>query len=511
MPVPDAGSPSANVADLVRAAAGRRGDETALRHLPAGGAAPVTRLSWAELDRDVDAAAVGLRAELHLRPGDRVALCLSNSPAFVVAYFATLRAGLVAVPVNTGYTAPEVAGMLADSGAKAVLCEDATTAVVEEAVAGSHRVLVDPAGFDSVVAAGRPAGPQDAVGGGEDLAVLMFTSGTTGRPRGAMLSHRALLANLRQCAALDPAPMREDDVVLLVLPLFHIYGLNAGLGMVASTAATALLTDRFDPAGSLDTIRTEGVTNVPGAPPMYVAWARQGDLEALRGVRLLASGSSSLPAEVAERIRDRTGLTVHEGYGLTETAPVVSSTLAAPTVKAGSIGRPLPGVEVQLLDESGDPAVDADPGELWVRGDNLFSGYWPDGADGPDRQGWWPTGDVAYADDDGDLFLVDRRKELVLVSGFNVYPREVEDALGDHPDVAEVAVIGVPDPETGEAVKAFVVPVPGAALSPQDVTAHAARRLARFKRPTVVEVVDALPHSATGKVAKGRLREGGAR
>ncbi len=202
---------------------------------------------------------------------------------------------------------------------------------------------------------------------------------------------------------------------------------------------------------------------------------------------------------------------MHEGYGLTETAPVVSSTLAAPTAKAGSIGRPLPGVEVQLLDETGEPAVDADPGELWVRGDNLFSGYWPDGADGPDGQGWWPTGDVAYADDDGDLFLVDRRKELVLVSGFNVYPREVEDALGDHPDVAEVAVIGVPDPETGEAVKAFVVPVPGAALSPEDVTAHAARRLARFKRPTVVEVVDALPHSATGKVAKGRLREGGAR
>ena len=162
---------------------------------------------------------------------------------------------------------------------------------------------------------------------------------------------------------------------------------------------------------------------------------------------------------------------------------------------------------MRLVDEGGTDVLDDDPGEIWVRGANLFSGYWPDGSGGPDPDGWWATGDVAYADDDGDLFLVDRRKELVLVSGFNVYPREVEDALAEHPDVAEVAVIAVPHPYTGEAVKAFVVPRPGAALQPEDVTAHAATRLARFKRPTIVELVAELPHSATGKVAKGRLRE----
>jgi long-chain acyl-CoA synthetase len=198
---------------------------------------------------------------------------------------------------------------------------------------------------------------------------------------------------------------------------------------------------------------------------------------------------------------------VHQGYGLTEAAPVVATTLASPGASAGSIGRPLPGVETRLLDEQGNPVDEGDPGEIWVRGDNLFSGYWPDRVDGPDDDGWWATGDVAITDERGDLVIVDRRKELVLVSGFNVYPREVEDALVQHPGVAEAAVVGVPDPQTGEAVHAFVVPVDGTSLTAADVLAHAATRLARFKRPSTVEVVDELPHSVTGKVAKGRLRE----
>ena len=184
-----------------------------------------------------------------------------------------------------------------------------------------------------------------------------------------------------------------------------------------------------------------------------------------------------------------------------------SSTLVGGVAKPGSVGRPLPGVEVRLVDEEGELAEDGDPGEIQVRGPNLFSGYWPDGSGGPDDEGWYATGDVAYEDEDGDLVLVDRRKELVIVSGFNVYPREVEDAIATHPDVAEVAVVGVPHPYTGEAVKAFVVARPGGHLAPSDVTAHVATRLARFKWPTIIEIVDALPHSATGKVAKGRLRE----
>jgi len=470
-------------------------------------------MTWAELDREVDAAAAGMVATLSLQVGDRVALVLSNSPAFVTAYFAILRAGLVAVPVNPGYTAPELAHLLGSADVKAVLCDDASTAVVEEAVSGTHRVLVDPAGFDAMVAGGRTAGvniqPGQARSGGEDLAVLLFTSGTSGQPRGAMLTHRALLANIEQCRALEPVPMLADDVVLLVLPLFHIYGLNAVLGMVAATGATAVLCERFDPAATLDLVRAEAVTNVPGAPPMYLAWAAAGSsaLEALRGVRMLASGASPLPPAVLEQVHAGSGRLIHEGYGLTETAPVVASTIASARVKPGSIGQAVPGVEVRLLDEGGVPVADGDPGEIWVRGDNLFSGYWPGGVEGPDAEGWWATGDVAYADDDGDLFLVDRRKELVLVSGFNVYPREVEDALCEHPDILEVAVIAVPDDFTGEAVKAFVVARPGSALRPEQVMAHAETRLARFKRPSSVVMVEKLPHSATGKVAKGRLRE----
>ncbi|MGZ4592604.1 MAG: AMP-binding protein, partial [Actinomycetes bacterium] len=271
--------------------------------------------------------------------------------------------------------------------------------------------------------------------------------------------------------------------------------------------------ERFEAAETLALVQREAVTNIPGAPPMYIAWS---DLErrdttislrdALSGVRLMASGAAPLSTAVLEQLQASTGVPIHEGYGLTETSPVVTSTLAAPRVKPGSVGRPIPGVEVRLVDAGRVPISD-DAGEIEVRGANLFSGYWPDRADGPDLDGWWPTGDVAYADDDGDLFLVDRRKDLVLVSGFNVYPREIEDVITEHPDVAEVAVIPVPDRQTGEAVKAYVVARAGAVLRPEDVIEHCAVRLARFKRPTIVTIVEELPHSATGKVAKGRLRE----
>jgi long-chain acyl-CoA synthetase len=496
-----------NLADLVRASAVGSPDHIALVH---GTGTARVEITWADLDRQVDALAASLRSELHLHAGDRVALTLANSPAFVTTYFAVLRAGLVAVPINTGYTSSELALLLGEVQAKAVFCEDAGVHVVEEAVAETRRAVVDPAGLEALIAGGRSAGQVTATSGSEDLAVVLFTSGTSGRPKGAMLSHRALLANIRQCLALEPAPMRADDVVLLVLPLFHIYGLNTGLGMVAATGARGVLVERFGVRETLDVVVAEGVTNVLGAPPMYVAWAARDDIDLtdlLRGVRLLASGAAPLPATVLERLANETSVLVHEGYGLTETAPVVTSAMASTRVKPGSVGRAIPGVEVRLVHEPGTPILtDDDTGEIEVRGDNLFSGYWPDGSGGPDADGWWATGDIAYADDDGDLFLVDRRVEVVLVSGFNVYPREIEDVIGELPAVAEVAVIAVPDPHTGEAVKAYVVARAGQSLQPQDVADYCATRLARFKRPTIVEVVYALPHSTTGKVAKGQLR-----
>jgi long-chain acyl-CoA synthetase len=322
-----------------------------------------------------------------------------------------------------------------------------------------------------------------------------------------MLSHRALLANIDQCSRLDPAPMRADDVVLLVLPLFHIYGLNAGLGAVAKHGATGSLSERFDPVETLEQIRRHGVTNVIGAPPMYVAWSMLPEVaDSFSSLRLAVSGAAPLPAAVLEAMREVTDQQIYEGYGLTETAPVLTTTLCSATAKPGSIGRPIPGVELRLVDDSGDEADDEDPGEIVVRGANLFSGYWPDGSGGPDADGWFRTGDVAYADQDDDLFLVDRIRELILVSGFNVYPREVEDVIAEHPDVAEVAVLGVAHPYTGETVRALVVPKNGATPTPESIIEFAAARLARFKCPTSVEVVAELPHSATGKVAKGQLR-----
>ena len=323
-----------------------------------------------------------------------------------------------------------------------------------------------------------------------------------------MLPHRALLANLEQTSRIEPPVMAADDVVLLVLPLFHVYGLNAALGSVARHGATGLLVERFDPVETLAELRRAGVTNVVGAPPMYVAWSMLPDVEgAFTSVRLALSGAAPLPAPVLQRVLEVTGHHVFEGYGLTETAPVLTSTLMSEVVKPGSIGRPVPGVEVRLVDEGGAPVEEGDPGEVVVRGDNLFLGYWPDASGGPDADGWFATGDVALLDAEGDLHLVDRRQDLVLVSGFNVYPREVEDVLLTHPEVAEAAVLGIAHPYTGEAVKALVVRTPGSRLTAEDLIAHAAASLARFKCPTAVEFVPELPRGATGKVRKGRLRE----
>jgi long-chain acyl-CoA synthetase len=524
--VPDSGGVAAavayNLADLARGTAARAGSRTAL-------IADDRSVTWSELDSTADAVAAGLRAR-GLGPGDRVALALGTTTEFVEAYLGTLRAGCVAVPVNTGLTAGEVARVLADSGSRLVVAAGAALDAVRQGVAGLADALTDAppdlarTEVPGLVVTGASVLPgespyvsltgaegeaqEEPAAGGEDLAVLLYTSGTSGHPRAAMLSHRALLADIEAVMALDPPAMRADDVVLGVLPLFHVYGLNAVLGVALRTGATLVLTERFDGDGTLELVRRHGITNVPAAPPVLVAWAARGDLdEALAGVRLVVSGAAPLPVAVLEQVETASGAPVHEGYGLTETAPVLTTTLASGgRRKPGSVGRPLPGVDLRLVDEDGREVEEGDPGEVVVRGPMLFSGYWPDGSGGPDARGWWRTGDLAYADEDGDLYLVDRVKELVIVSGFNVYPAEVEEVLMEHPGIAAAAVIGVPHPATGEAVKALVVPAEGVELSVTDVLAHARARLARFKCPTVVQVVAELPYSATGKVAKGRLR-----
>lgn len=506
-----------NVADLVRAAAAGNPARRAFVEVGPDGAQR-GELTWAELDQAVDRVVHGLRGR-GLALGARVVLRMANTMTFPIAYFALLRAGLVAVPCNPAYTAREIAHLVNDSGATLLL---------------TTPDLAPPAGLDQQpitveVLTELPWGGADApdavdaVGGDEDLAVLIYTSGTTGVPKGAMLPHRALLANLEQCSALHPAPVSASDVVLLVLPLFHIYGLNAALGMIAKAAATGVLVERFDVSITLSTMAEHRVTNLPGAPPMYLAWLQAADREqlagALSGLRLATSGAAPLPVQALESMRSEFGVCVYEGYGLTETSPVLTSNLTTGRLTPGSIGQAIPGVELTLLDEGGLPADAGDPddpfddpdaettGEILVRGDNIFLGYWPDASGGPDADGWFATGDVAYRDAQGDLHLIDRRRDLILVSGFNVYPREVEVVLAAHPQIDEVAVLGIPDARTGQAVRAIVVPAAGAQLTERDVNEFAATRLARFKCPTSVQFADELPHSVTGKVSKARLRE----
>jgi long-chain acyl-CoA synthetase len=300
-----------------------------------------------------------------------------------------------------------------------------------------------------------------------------------------------------------------DDVVLGVLPLFHVYGLNAVLGVVMRHRAKLVLTGRFEPQGTLDLIEDEACSVVPVAPPVFAYWRDVDGLkERLGPVRLILSGSAPLSPELGAEFSKLAGIPIHQGYGLTEASPVVTSTLCSKELQPGSVGAALPGIEIRLVDETGRPPEGEDPGEIQIKGANLFSGYWPDGANGPDAEGWWSTGDVGFLDATGDLFLVDRLKELVIVSGFNVYPSEVEEVIAEVSEVAEVAVIGVADERTGEAVVAYVKPRPGVdgADLPALVQDQCARRLARFKQPTVIHVVDELPYTVTGKVQKGRLR-----
>jgi long-chain acyl-CoA synthetase len=487
----------ANLADLVSAAA-----QSHPRHPAVVTDTRVT--TWSEVEWQVRAVAGGLLAR-GLDAGSRVAILQRNTLEFVTSYFGVLRAGMVAVPLNTGYTDVELQAMLSDVDAQLVLTDPESA----PALSGLDVDLVQTGTEHwrrfTVGSAALPTEPTDP----ESLAVLLFTSGTSGRPKAAMLTHRAMAANLDQLSSLqDPPAITHDDVVLCVLPLFHIYALNATLGLVARHAATIVLMERFDPTVALGSITRHKVTNVAGAPPMYVAWsAQEGLAGTLSGIRLLVSGAAPLPRNVMEQFETLTGKPIWEGYGMTECSPVISAALVSGRPKPGFVGKALPGIDLELRDEDGNPVEDGDPGEVVVRGANVFSGYWPDGADGPDDDGWFRTGDVAYADADGDLRLVERRREMIIVSGFNVYPREVEDALLGMDAVLEVAVMGVEHPYTGEAVKAFVVPAPGADLAGEDVVEYASRRLARFKCPTIVEIVGGLPHSVTGKVSKARLRE----
>jgi long-chain acyl-CoA synthetase len=358
---------------------------------------------------------------------------------------------------------------------------------------------------DLVTSAPAPVVDRDA----DDLAVLMFTSGTAGSPRAAMLTHGNLLANLEQVQAAGTRHQGADDVVFGLLPMFHIFGLNVMLDLSLMAGSRVLLIERFDPSSAVEAIARHGVTIVSGPPTMWSALAALGDVSSsVASVRLAVSGAAKLPLEVVVAVRDNLGLALSEGYGLTETAPVVTSATGT-DAPSGSIGPVLPGIEMRLVDADGTDALVGDSGEIWVRGPNVFKGYWND----PDASaaaltpdGWLRTGDIGVVDDDGFVFLVDRVKDLIIVSGFNVYPAEVEEVLIEHPAVQLAAVVGVPHPHTGEAVKAYVVLEPSVSADEDDIIAFCTDRLARYKCPSKIMFVSELPHNLSGKLLRRALR-----
>jgi long-chain acyl-CoA synthetase len=476
--------------------------------------------TYGDLRRQAEGLRGGL-ASLGLEPGDRVAIVAANNWYFVVSYLAVLGAGLVAVPLNPLSPAPEVEAELAAIGARAVIAgptaKDVMGAIGRTALPDLEVVIASQLGeiagavpIDDLVAH-APAPVVDR--SPDDLAVLMFTSGTAGSPKAAMLTHGNLLANLEQCQAHPGRQQGPDDLVLGVLPFFHIFGLNVVLGLSLVAGSTVVLVERFDPQSAIESIRAHAITVISGAPAMWSAWAalpgtRPGDMAS---VRVGTSGAARLEPQVRRTIEDRFGVRIMEGYGLTEASPVVTSGTGYEAPE-GSIGVPLPGLQVRLVDPSGDDALVGDAGEIWVKGPNVFAGYWEDPAATASAltpDGWLRTGDVAVVDDDGFLFVVDRVKDLIIVSGFNVYPAEVEEVLLRHQDVEQAAVVGVPHPHSGEAVKAYVVTADGVAVEEDELIHHCEAQLARYKCPQKVMFVDEIPQGASGKVLRKELREAG--
>jgi long-chain acyl-CoA synthetase len=467
--------------------------------------------------REQVAALRGALTGLGLEPGDRLALLAGNNWYFVAGYLAGLGAGLVVVPLNPQAPTPELQYELSSTGARAVVVTPAASqafADIDRAELPDLDIVIDTLGVDLpgavvlddlLTSEPAPIVDRDA----DDLAVLMFTSGTAGAPRAAMLTHGNLMANLEQVQAAGARQQDSDEVVFGLLPMFHIFGLNVMLDLSLLAGSRVLLIERFDPSSAVEAIERHEVTVVSGPPTMWSALAALGDVSSsMRSVRLAVSGAAKLPPEVVEAVRANLGLQLSEGYGLTETAPVVTSATGtdAPT---GSIGPVLAGIEMRLVDADGTDALVGDSGEIWVRGPNVFKGYWNDpeatsAALTPD--GWLRTGDIAVVDDSGFVFLVDRVKDLIIVSGFNVYPAEVEEVLIEHPAVQQAAVVGVPHPHTGEAVKAYVVLEPSVSADEDDIIAFCTDRLARYKCPSKIMFVTELPHNVSGKLLRRALR-----
>ena len=462
---------------------------------------------------EFDAAAARVATLLEragVEPGDRVGLMLPNTPAFAIAFYGIMYRGAVAVPMNPLLKAREVSYYLSNSGAKALF---GSPAFADEASAGAAEVgaqcwLVDDAGLMKLIADLPEHSPVER--GDDDVAVILHTSGTTGKPKGAMLTHGNLSRNC-EVSMRTLVQTGQDDVVMGCLPLFHVFGLTCGLNGSVLAGATLTLIPRFDPRKALEVIERDAVTVFEGVPTMYSALlsvADQAAPEATRSLRTCVSGGAALPVQVLTDFEKGFGCTVLEGYGLSESSPAAAFNHPHRPRKAGSIGTPIEGVEMRVVDLDGVEVPQGEAGQIQIRGHNVMKGYWnlPDATkDTITADGWLNTGDVGRVDEDGYFYIVDRTKDMIIRGGYNVYPREIEEVLYEHPAVAEAAVIGIPHDSLGEEVGAAVALKKGAAVTADELRDYVKARVAAYKYPRLVWLVDALPKGPTGKLLKREI------
>jgi long-chain acyl-CoA synthetase len=459
-------------------------------------------VSYGDLDAGSARVAAQLRAK-GLQPGDRVGLMLPNVPQFALVYYGVLRAGGTVVPMNVLAKGREVSFYLRDSGAKLLFAwhQFAEPAQQGAADAGAECLVVS-----SHEAWGAHTPAYEVVDRApDDTAVILYTSGTTGTPKGAELTHANLARNAEVGRSL--LGLRADDVVLGALPLFHAFGQTCGLNCVVGGGACLTLLPRFDPVQALEIIARDRVTVFEGVPTMYAALLHVEDRERYdtSALQYCTSGGAALPLEVIKGFEVAFGCTVLEGYGLSETSPIASFNQLQRERKAGSVGTPVEGVEMKVVDHAGRDVECGEVGEIVIRGHNVMKGYWnrPDAtAEAIDPDGWFKTGDLGRIDADGYFFIVDRKKEMIIRGGYNVYPREVEEVIYEHPAVREAAVVGIPHPELGEEVGAAIALKPDAEATEDEIRAFVKALVAGYKYPRHVWFVDELPKGSTGKILR---------
>jgi long-chain acyl-CoA synthetase len=456
-------------------------------------------LSYAALD-ELSARAAGWLRERGVRPGDPVGIMAPNVPHFPVLYYGVLRAGGAVVPMNPLLKAREVAHYLGDSGARMVLAWEsaATEAAAGAATAGAEAITIGAGTLSEIATA--PRLDEVARRADEDTAVILYTSGTTGTPKGAELTH----ANMHRNASVTAASLLAlgpDDVVMGCLPLFHSFGQTCGLNAAVLSGACLTLIPRFSPAAALRVIERDRVTVLEGVPTMYVGMLGEGaGVADTSSLRLCVSGGAALPVEVLHGFEKTFQTVILEGYGLSETSPVATFN-CRDRRKPGSIGLPIEGVELKLVNVSNGV------GEIAIRGHNVMKGYWnrPEATAAAIRGGWFHTGDLARVDEDGFYYIVDRKKDMIIRGGYNVYPREIEEVLYEHPAVLEAAVIGIPHPAHGEEIGAAVTLRPGAVATPDELRAYVKERVAAYKYPRHVWLTGGLPKGPTGKLLKREI------